>query len=62
LLVMARVCDLLSTLSGEARTRVVGYVNQRMDSLPTMSPASGAGTNGAEQPSLLEDATDEMGG
>lgn len=37
LLVMARVCDLLATLSLEARARVIGYVNQRVDTLPSMA-------------------------
>jgi hypothetical protein len=36
LLVMARICDLLATLGREPRGRVVSYINQRADTLPTI--------------------------
>jgi hypothetical protein len=33
---MARICDLLATLGREPRGRVVAYINQRADTLPTI--------------------------
>jgi hypothetical protein len=67
LLVMSRVCDLLSTLAMDARARVVGYVNQRVESLPTITPMTGGGANGAAPPDdprgpLFDDATSEATG
>jgi hypothetical protein len=45
LLVMARICDLLATLGREPRGRVVAYINQRADTLPTIMAVA----NGGEQ-------------
>jgi hypothetical protein len=66
LLVMSRVCDLLSTLNMDARARVVGYVNQRVESLPTITPMTGAANGAAppddQPPALFDDAINEAGG
>ena len=49
LLVMSRVCDLLATLQPEPRARVVGYINQRSETLTTTAPPG----NGADTASDL---------
>jgi hypothetical protein len=41
LLILGRVCDLLATLGGGARRRVLSYVNARADSLPTIAAVEG---------------------
>jgi hypothetical protein len=57
LLVMARICDLLATLGAEPRGRVVAYINQRAETLPTiMAVANGPDRREDDDGDLLDRA------
>jgi hypothetical protein len=53
---MARVCDLLATLGREPRQRVISYINQRADTLPTIMAVPNGPDNEGD---LLDNAAEQ---
>jgi hypothetical protein len=56
LLILGRVCDLLATLGGGARRRVLSYVNARAESLPTIAAIEGGEPEPADTPLFPDDS------